>query len=488
MEEEKKELNEEKEKEEEKEEKEVEIEEKEVEIEEIEVEMEEWIFSWKNLFAKRYQAIYLQKMGENCIKERNYLKAISAFNLAIQLNKNNFFLYEKISFCYFQLGNFDESLNFAKILIEKNEKNFIHYFNIGKIFKKIGKFENAIENFKRAIELNRENISSYSQLGECFRSIKKYDKVIKLYEKAIEINKNEFQFHFLLAEIFDEISNFDRSIEEYKKGFKYNNGYEEELIKFSSTLIKAKKIADAINQYEKLILIDQSNLNYYFLLGEILFINSQYRLSIDQFYYIKNEFSRDPFYYSDRFRSQFERANWLIVLNLIKLKEYKKAKNFISEFSINQFLNDEKNNFLYRYLIAIIYYKNNDLKISFDHFNYLIYHFSDQIQKIDQFYLKYLKLNFYYAMILIKLNKKNDQEKIIFYLNKSIDQNENRNKSFFRRGNFYSKNIKKGNNLNLVKSDYQSAIDLNIESDPFDRLSPQKINQINFSLNSLAEE
>ena len=63
----------------------------------------------------------LKELGNNCVKEQNYLQAITYYSEAIKLEPDNPAFHSNIALCQFELGNYElssiackKAINFTK--------------------------------------------------------------------------------------------------------------------------------------------------------------------------------------------------------------------------------------------------------------------------------------------------------------------------------------------------------------------------------------
>ena len=94
-------------------------------------------------------------------------------------------------------GAFENYFNSIEIMksIEDEKDIVLVYMSLGKIFKLQGDYPAALENYTKALKISenvkdKESIASiYNLQGKMYESQKKYDTALENYEKALKINK-----------------------------------------------------------------------------------------------------------------------------------------------------------------------------------------------------------------------------------------------------------------------------------------------------------
>jgi tetratricopeptide (TPR) repeat protein len=134
--------------------------------------MKKAIILFTLIFIDFYLIAQTKESADNLISEGikyhdngMYSDAISKYNEALLVEKDNLIALTEIALSYLAMGNFEESISYCKKVIKKNP--------------------------------NGNNISSiYVTLGNAYDGIKESEKAIKAYNKGIEEYPRSFQLHF----------------------------------------------------------------------------------------------------------------------------------------------------------------------------------------------------------------------------------------------------------------------------------------------------
>jgi serine/threonine protein kinase len=99
----------------------------------------------------------LYRQGDKFYSQKKYDKAIEAYSKAIELNPNDFGLYNNRAVVYHATGEYEKAIaDYAKA-IELNPYHFSAYNNRGAVYEDIGNIEMAIADYRKAMELEPNN-------------------------------------------------------------------------------------------------------------------------------------------------------------------------------------------------------------------------------------------------------------------------------------------------------------------------------------------
>ena len=86
--------------------------------------------------------------------KREYNAAIDNFEMAIEQEQNNFYVYNNLSLCYIQLGNFSEARKYINQAIDLDPTVPYVYNNAGIIYENLQQYEEAAQNYERALKID----------------------------------------------------------------------------------------------------------------------------------------------------------------------------------------------------------------------------------------------------------------------------------------------------------------------------------------------
>jgi len=168
----------------------------------------------------------LHNEGINCVKEKNYDKAIECYNKIIKEqpnnidkyynelgeiyenknmfyeaivkcyiniianNKENSFILHKIGICYFNLNQFKLAVHYLKKVIAQHPL-FEVYKNISLCYSKLKEYKNGEIALNKAYTIKKDDSKLLGMIITMYYILKKYDKSIHYFNKYNSLNKKD---------------------------------------------------------------------------------------------------------------------------------------------------------------------------------------------------------------------------------------------------------------------------------------------------------
>ena len=310
-----------------------------------------------NVDSNNIKALYIiadeyRKQADKTSNEDDYKKALEYYNKvkSIDENYNNVQYYEE--YCLDKI-NYNENL----------QKEIKYYYDKAEAFFELGRHKEAINCADKAVSLDETYYKSYYFKGSLLKDIKNYDEAIVCFDKAIEINNQDFDSYYNKALILFELGRYEEVEKEFnnitKLGETSYNPYYKGL-----TLYRERKYAEAVNEFDEAIKINNVNNNEAYALESFKSTNNFNRYDIYYFlgeiYETKNNYKEAIKYYEEALKNYKEKNNsrdyYIIGMTLYKLSLFDKAiDNFNKALSF--IFEDNKN------LEDILNYCNNILKL-----------------------------------------------------------------------------------------------------------------------------
>jgi len=98
-----------------------------------------------------------QRQANGFYDRRKFDKAIETYTLAIELNPNDYAIYNNRGAAYHATGEFQKAIDDYTKAVELNPYHFSAYNNRGAAYEDIGNIEQAIADYRQALELDPEN-------------------------------------------------------------------------------------------------------------------------------------------------------------------------------------------------------------------------------------------------------------------------------------------------------------------------------------------
>ena len=187
---------------------------------------------WNNAYinAPNYYAIYLQLAKEYATKKM-YNEAIAFSLKSIELRKcfDNCLTYATI---LFQNKDYVLSKDLFFQLLEIDENNFLIYQYLSNIFLFETNYEKAIEFAKKAITNTQnqtidEKIAILENLARVYSIVGNFQEAINILFELLNYDKNNPRYYKLLSMLYDDLNDYNNSIIYINKALEFEPNNEE---------------------------------------------------------------------------------------------------------------------------------------------------------------------------------------------------------------------------------------------------------------------
>lgn len=190
----------------------------------------------------------LEIISELYFKRESYNEAIDLYTILSAANGPKGALYQKIGFCYQNLGNYDRALdNYLKSDII-NSNNSWTLKHIALCLKLKGNFGEALKYYKRAEELQPENMSLLLNIGHTLLELDNVQEALKYYYKVDYLNPDGYRTIRPIAWCEFIMDNYKRSTEYYNK-IKESDNTAHDYLNKGHLYLATHDIKAAINAY-----------------------------------------------------------------------------------------------------------------------------------------------------------------------------------------------------------------------------------------------
>jgi tetratricopeptide (TPR) repeat protein len=247
-------------------------------------------------------------------------EAIKAYDDAISNDSVNSTIYYQRGYTQFQLNKFNESLQDYNKAIVIDDSNSTYYSSKADVLFKLSNYKDAEKAYKKSLDLNHNNINSYFGLGNTLFKLGNYEDALKAYNtaltfkgnstddddiavlvssgqelnkinhtnmsliylnKAIEFDFNNSNAYFSKANVLFKLGNYEDALKAYNTAltFKGNSTDDDDiavLMSHGQELNKMNKLYLALNYFTKAVDFDKNNSNAYYGLGNTLFKLGKY--------------------------------------------------------------------------------------------------------------------------------------------------------------------------------------------------------------------
>lgn len=223
------------------------------------------ILDYKSNFFEAYYNLGILNQ-----KLLNFNKALEYYLQANIINKNNYFLLNKIAFVYLKIEDINLAIKFYNESLEVNNVNVEAYNNLGKIYLDyFGDINLAIHNFSSAIKIAPQIDYLHRNLGRAYKIAGDFDKAKISLNTSIVVNPKYSEAywdlgdaHAQLHEYSDAKENLFKALELDEKFNKSKNNYKI-LRAIGSYYMRVRDYNSAIIFFEKSLSIKKDYFDSY---------------------------------------------------------------------------------------------------------------------------------------------------------------------------------------------------------------------------------
>ncbi|MEM9050721.1 MAG: tetratricopeptide repeat protein [Bacteroidota bacterium] len=168
------------------------------------------------------------------------------------------------------LGNIAEAEQYFRIALGINPYSDAAHFEIAKISVERGRFGEAAIFMEKARELDGDNIWYAEYLAQIYAETGRLDQAIKTLEEIIEANPDKVEYYFNLAALLGAQGKYEEAIDVFDQVESKYGQMEEVAMQRQVIYRDQKKPEKALEEVNKLIEFNSSEIRYYGMKAEIL--------------------------------------------------------------------------------------------------------------------------------------------------------------------------------------------------------------------------
>ena len=170
---------------------------------------------WTSIVCQAQGSIYQQIKG-------NYEAAITSFEMAILLDKENYDAYQSLGDIYQDMGDIETAIEYycQALKIKENPRS---YRALGIAFWENDDIDEAIIAFEKCISLDETNYEAYDNLGTALLDGSgDVERAMKCFKSALSINHNDALAYFNLGKIYQILQMNTKAAENYQMALDLN--------------------------------------------------------------------------------------------------------------------------------------------------------------------------------------------------------------------------------------------------------------------------
>ena len=244
--------------------------------------------------------------------QNNYIsKALLKSEELLKKEKKSHFLFNLNGMINISLKNWEKAITSLNQAINLNDKYLEAYNNLGVAYNNNGELQKAIDNFSISIKIKDNYANGYNNLGSVYDDLGKFDEAIDNYCKALKIDSKHIEAQTNLIHI---LTHYSTNKENSNPIIVSNNLLKK--IKNNITPEKDIKKTDLANLFKSANKIIQNNVKELAFYETQIFRRNSINLNCERHHKAFNEFNIIPKFCFSCFKVQIEPKN---ILELFKL-------------------------------------------------------------------------------------------------------------------------------------------------------------------------
>ncbi len=140
---------------------------------------------------------------------------------------------------YAQRGNYKEAISFFDMAIKLKKDDYFSMHNRGIAKSLMKNYTGAIADFKMVLQYKPDYIDAYIALGNSYKKLTHYDTAIQHYSAALQIEVNNVKAIYFRAYTYEAMMMIDSAAADFKKAFELGATQLESQVKYYEDTTKS---------------------------------------------------------------------------------------------------------------------------------------------------------------------------------------------------------------------------------------------------------
>ncbi|MDD5091722.1 MAG: tetratricopeptide repeat protein [Candidatus Wallbacteria bacterium] len=162
--------------------------------------------------------------GSALLNDGWYNEAVTQFNKALELNKDQSRVFAGRGLCFYHLGRIDEAITDFTSAVKLDPLDCASYNNRGICRIKLDMFDKAIIDFDNVTAINPDDKSAWYNRGFCLMKLMDYSKAIFDLTVALELTPDNHGAYCCRGWCFQETGDFQKAIADYDQALSLKPG------------------------------------------------------------------------------------------------------------------------------------------------------------------------------------------------------------------------------------------------------------------------
>jgi len=231
-----------------------------------------------------FDSVSLNISGDKYYQAGDIERAISEFNMALSLDKDNVNVHNSLGVCYGIKEDLDKALHEFKAAIRLAPKEIMAIYNAGYVYFLKKEYTTALEYFLKAERIDSSVFELAIQTGRIYLELNQPENAKKYLETATTLNPKSAAGFRLLGDTYALIDRISDATTAYKTALKLNPENAEALSALGYLYEMQMKNAEiALMFCLQAVGIDPGNGLFQYRLGRLYFNRNQIEVALDAF-------------------------------------------------------------------------------------------------------------------------------------------------------------------------------------------------------------
>ena len=165
-------------------------------------------------FAGKAEDLMLK--GARYVAEKDYGKALKAYQDAVAANPNNANANLLLGLAYANTADLSKAVQYTQASL-KLAPGYHGYYNLGIIYANIQELDKSAEAFREALKQNNQSYQAWYQLGQVYHAKGDFNAALESYGRAVKFNPNFSDAYLGLGSAFYWSGNIDSAREQVQR-------------------------------------------------------------------------------------------------------------------------------------------------------------------------------------------------------------------------------------------------------------------------------
>ncbi|MCB8778515.1 tetratricopeptide repeat protein [Planktothrix agardhii 1032] len=245
---------------------------------------------------EQLQQIYQQAITTH--QNQQFDLAENHYKLLLRWQEKNTEVWVNLGILYYQKESYFQSILILSHVLNQDQNNNLAYYYLGMSYEKLNQISQAIAAYQKTIELKPDHIDAYNNLGNLLTQQGQFIEAETVYRQGININPNHFGSYLNLGNLFLLQNQIESALENYQIALQIIPNHPDilhnlELAKerqqnpapyyssFGDRLYELGNYQGAIAQYQKLLDLQQGDVNIYEKIHQCYWNLGEYDIAIN---------------------------------------------------------------------------------------------------------------------------------------------------------------------------------------------------------------